>query len=111
LEVAKYAETNLLLHEPAFTWWAKHVLKRSRCIIQKVKTHYWQRTHKYGVKLPKLVAEALQFDKEDKENGNSLWHDAIQKELKNVQIAFKFRDEGDNAPVGINKYPVTLYLM
>jgi len=36
---------------------------------------------------------------------------AIQKELKNVQIAFKFLDEGDNAPVGINKYPVTLYLM
>jgi hypothetical protein len=102
LEVAKYAETNKLLDEPAFTWWAKHVLKRSRQILQKVKTRYWQRTHKYGICLPKSVAEALELDKE---NGNNLWHEAIQKELKNVKIAFKFLEEGDKAPVGYKQIP------
>jgi len=102
LDVTKYAELNGLLDEPAFTWWAKHVLKQSKRIIQKVKSRYWQRTHKYGVNLPKSVAEALQFDPE---NGNTLWHDAIQKELKNVQVAFKFLEEGEHAPVGYKEIP------
>jgi hypothetical protein len=52
--------------------------------------------------LPKSVAEALQLDKE---NGNQLWYDAIQKELKNVQIAFKFLEEGEAAPIGYKKIP------
>ena len=60
LEVAKYADAKNLLNEPAFNWWAKHVLKRSRRVIKKVKTRYWQRTHKYGVRLPKSAVEALQ---------------------------------------------------
>jgi len=30
LEVAQYAEQHNLLNEPAFSWWAKHVLKRSQ---------------------------------------------------------------------------------
>jgi hypothetical protein len=38
-------------------------------IIQKVKSRYWQRTHKFGIHLPKTVAEALALDKE---NGNTL---------------------------------------
>jgi hypothetical protein len=102
LEVAQYAEQHNLLNEPAFSWWAKHVLKRSQRVIKKVKTRYWQRTHKYGVRLPKTVAEALQLDKE---NGNQLWYEAIQKEMKNVQIAFKFLEDGEAAPVGYKKIP------
>ncbi len=77
IELANYADAHGLLHEPAFAWWANRMLKRSRRVIQKVKTHYWQRMHKYGIRLPKSIAEALQMDKE---NGNSLWHEAIQKE-------------------------------
>jgi hypothetical protein len=100
--VATYAEANSLLNEPAFTWWAKHVLKRSRRIIKKVKLRYWQQTHKYGVCLPKSVLEALQLDQL---NGNTLWRDAIQKELKNVQVAYKFLDEGDRAPIGYKEIP------
>jgi hypothetical protein len=102
IEVSQYAEQHGLLNEPAFTWWAKHVLKRSRRIVEKVKTRYWQRTHKFSIRLPKSVAEALQLDKE---NGNQLWYDAIQKELKNVQIAFKFLEEGEAAPIGYKKIP------
>jgi len=75
--------------------------KRKR-LISKVKLCYWKRTHKYGVRLPKTVAEALALDKEE---GNTLWYDAIQKEMKNVQTAFKFLSRGESAPVGYKEIP------
>lgn len=102
IELAQYAEAHHLLDEPAFVWWAKDALKRSRRIIKKIKSKYWQRTHKYGIRLPKSMQEALQLDEE---NGNSLWHDAIQKELKNVQIAFKFLAEDAPTPIGYKQIP------
>lgn len=40
----------------------------------------------FGICVPKDVDEALRLDKE---NGNTLWYDSIQKEMKNVCIAFK----------------------
>jgi hypothetical protein len=97
IELAEYAEARNLLNEPAFAWWAKDILRHKRRIIQKVKSHYWQRTHKFGICLPKTVSEALALDKE---NNNMLWYDAIQKELKNVQSAFHFLPEGESAPIG-----------
>lgn len=102
IELAEYAEARNLLNEPAFVWWAKDVLRRRRRIIQKVKSRYWQRTHKFGIRLPKTVAEALALDKE---NGNTLWYDAIQKELKNVQTAFRFLPEGERVPIGYKQIP------
>jgi hypothetical protein len=102
LELAQYAEVHDLLNEPAFNWWAKEVLKRSRRIIKKVKTKYWQRTHKYGIRLPKTLREALKLDAE---NGNTLWYDAIQKEIKNVQVAFQFLDGDQPTPVGYKEIP------
>jgi hypothetical protein len=41
----------------------------------------------------------------DKENGNQLWYEAIQKELRNVKVAFKFLDQGVSAPIGHKKIP------
>lgn len=102
IELAEYAEMHGQLHEPAFSWWAPNTLQRKRRIIQKVKIHYWQRSHKFGIRLPKSVAEALQLDQE---NNNTLWHDAIQKELKNVQTAFKFLSDDEPIPIGYNKIP------
>ncbi len=71
IKLAEYVEAHNLLDEPVFAWWAKEFLRRWKRIIQKVKSRYWQRTHKYGIRLPKIVAEALALDKE---NGNTLWH-------------------------------------
>jgi hypothetical protein len=48
------------------------------------------------------VTEALALDEE---NGNTLWYDAIQKELKNVKIAFKFLSDDDTIPVGYKQIP------
>jgi len=102
IEVAEYIQTQGLSHEPAFSWWAKDILQQKKHIIQKVKTRYWQRTHKFGTCPPKTIQEALKLDEE---NGNTLWHNAIQKELKNVQVAFKFLDDDDSVPVGYKQIP------
>ncbi len=105
IELVEYAQSHGLMNEPAFAWWAKDVLQRMRRLISKVKTRYWQRTHKFGIRMPKTVAEALKLDAE---NGNTLWHDAIQKELKNVQVAFKFLEEGETVPRAHKEIPCHL---
>ena len=63
VEVAEYALPNKILEEPAFSWWARHILKKRDRITRKVKSRYWERTHKYGIVLPKTVAEALRLDR------------------------------------------------
>jgi hypothetical protein len=47
---------------------------------------YHKRTHKFGIQVPKTWDEAVKLD--DK-NGNTLWQDAIRKEMNNVRIVFK----------------------
>ena len=56
---------------------------------------YLKRNEKFGIALPKNVKEALQ---QDKENGNTMWADAIATEMKNVKVAFKILDDGEMAP-------------
>ena len=47
---------------------------------------YWQNTHKYGLRIPHKVKEAIEIDKE---NGDTLWWDSILQEMKNAQPAFE----------------------
>ena len=42
----------------------------------------------------------------DKGNGNTLWRDAIKKEMTNVEIAFEVLEEGEKAPVAWRKVSV-----
>lgn len=77
---------------------SKHSKKRDR-IIKKVKARYWERAHKYGIPLPKSVAEALRMDRE---TGTDFWQRAIEKEMKNVECALEFPADG-KAPVGYQK--------
>ena len=73
---------------PAFHWWVKHVIeKRDRIIakVRKCQTRYLKKSHKFGIDLPKTVKEALTLDAK---NSNTLWADAISKELENVKVAF-----------------------
>ena len=86
LELAEYAVNNRLEKEEAFSWWLPYVLKKRKAIISKLKSKYWQRTHKYGIRVPKTVAEALQIDKEE---GNTMWADAIEKEMKKIRPSFQ----------------------
>ena len=54
--------------EPASKWWVRYVIRRRNRIIAKVKTKYWSTKHKFGIRVPKYVDEALAIDKE---NGNT----------------------------------------
>ena len=85
VQLAEYAIANGIDHEPAFNWWVKKVLKRKQRIIGKVKSKYWKSTHKFGIEIPKSVNEAYKIDRE---TGTSHWTRAIEKEIRNVRIAF-----------------------
>jgi hypothetical protein len=64
LQTDEYAVANSLAKEPAFKWWIPHVLRKCDRMIEKLgKKKYWRRTHKYGIELPKSVAEALGIDR------------------------------------------------
>ena len=73
-----------LLDEPTFAWWVRDTLSTRNRIISKVKSRYWKQTHKFGICIPKTVAEALKIDNK---NGNHFWKDAIEKEMLTVRPA------------------------
>ncbi len=105
LETTEYAVTQGIDHEPAFNWWVPHVLKKRDQVISLVNkrtTRYLKRTHKFGIEVPKTVKEALALDCK---NGNTLWADAIAKEMKEVCIAFNIVLDGHSAPIGYQKIP------
>ena len=86
VQTAEYSVLAKLSKEPAFAWWVPFVLKKRNRIISKIKSKYWIRTHKFGIRVPKSVEEAKRLDDQ---NGDTLWWDAICKEMKNVRIAFE----------------------
>ena len=55
-------------------------------MLAKIKSKYWERTHKYGIEIPKYIIDCQLIDEA---NGNSLWMDAVRLEMKNVRIAFE----------------------
>ena len=65
-----------------------------------MKSKYWERTHKYGVRVPKLVRKALEIDKA---NCNHLWYEALCKEMKNVRPAFEIYEGDIRKLVGYQK--------
>lgn len=95
VEIAKYASENGLVGEDAF-WWVPYTLKKADRILSKVKARN-VRLEKFGVRIPRSVEEALAFDRASRTN---YWRDAISKEMKNIEVAFKILEEGERAPVG-----------
>ncbi len=92
-------------HKLAFNWWVPHVLKKHDRIISLVRkqtTRYLKRTHRFGIDVLKTVKEALDLDRK---NGNTLWADAIAKEMKDVCIAFNILPDGHSVPIGYQKIP------
>ena len=67
------------------------------CIILKTQRH-WLKTHKYWIRVPNTVKEAILIDKE---NGDTLWWDAIMKDMKNVRPAFEVLEKRkEYIPIG-----------
>ena len=106
IELAEYAIMKGIQDEPAFAWWVTYTMKKRKAIIQKVRSKYWQKTHKYGIRIPKTVAEARSIDEE---NGDTLWMDAVRLEMKNARVAFKEYDDNPEQLIGFKQ--ITAHLI
>ena len=95
-EVAEYAIEKGIQNEPAFAWWARTAIKQRDAVINKVCKRVRKRT-KFGITIPETYEDAVALDRA---NGNTMWQDAIKKEMKNVAVAFKFLDNDDEIPIG-----------
>jgi hypothetical protein len=95
VDVAEYAVGKDLQDKPAFVWWVPHVLKKRHHIISSVMKRYLKRNHKFGIEIPVTWNDCVRLDKE---NNNTLWQDAVHKEMKNVRIAFKILNDEDDVP-------------
>jgi hypothetical protein len=89
VEVAEYDVANRLIEEPAFKWWVPHVIRCRNRIISKVKSRYWKMRHKFGIRLPKTVQEALEIDRA---MNTDFWRKAINKEMAKVKVAWATHD-------------------
>ena len=100
VQLADYAVKNKIDKEPAFNWWVPYTLRKRDRIIKKVKAKYWRTTHKFGIRLPKTVEEALQIDVE---NANTLWRDAIEKEMRKAKVSYNAIQDATPQDVRSNK--------
>ena len=97
VETAEYARARGISNEPAFAWWVPYTLRKREIILAVVKNRIRKTTHKYGMKIPRDVEHAHKIDSR---NGNTMWRDALKKEMYNVGVAFEILDEGAHAPHG-----------
>jgi hypothetical protein len=95
VEVAEYSAASSLLDTPVFVWWAPYFLKKRSRIIAAVAKRYHKRTHKFGIEVPKNWGDCVRLDKE---NDNTIWSDAVRKEMKNARIAFKILNGKESVP-------------
>ena len=89
VQIAEYASSNKIADQPAFNWWVHSVLRKRNRIVAKVKSRYWRTTHKFGIRVPKTVQEALAIDEE---TGADFWKRALSKEMSKVKVAWKAVD-------------------
>ena len=102
VQTAEYAVSNNVDSEPAFNWWVSHILKKHNRIISKVKLcqkRFVKTTEKYGIDLPRDAEHAKE---RNRRNSNTLWADAIAKEMKNVWVAFDFYQMEKGSQTTIN---------
>ena len=101
VQIAEYAVENKIANKPAFNWWVHTVLRKRNRIVAKVK-RYWQTTHKFGIRVPKTVEEALAIDEE---TGTDFWRKALGKEMTKVKVAWKSADRVSPAQARTGKEP------
>ena len=111
ITLAAYARECELLDTPGWKW-ARRLTKNPKKFIRMAKIFASQtRNHgpkfKYGIRVPRNYKEAVELDKA---NGNTLWQDAIKKELGQINDfrTFKALSRGAKAPKGYKRIPVTL---
>ena len=107
VELAEYAVAVGIAKEPAFNWWVPSTLKRRKRLIHRLKVQRVRKGRmKFGITIPGTVEEALELDRK---NGNTLWADAIKKEMDNSRIAFRLLERGESPPRGYKE--ITCHLI
>ena len=96
VELANYIQDRGFTHVQGMSWWVPYTLKKAGRIISKAKTV--RRMEKYGIKIPRNAEEAYELDRI---SGTLHWTKAIEKEMGNCDIAFRFLSK--------NKRPGTNY--
>ena len=96
VEVANYAVSNGIDSDPAFAWWwvLFTILRRNR-IIAAVNSRYHKWTHKFGIEVPKTWDGCLRLAEEA---GNTLWQDAVCKEVTKVRVALQVSGGNETPP-------------
>ncbi|HSN67417.1 MAG TPA: reverse transcriptase domain-containing protein, partial [Fusibacter sp.] len=97
VQVAEYAVSAGIVDEPAFAWWVPYVFKRRDRIIAAVTKRCKKKDYKFGIFIPKTIK---QCQEEDARNGNTLWMDAVAKEMKTIMVAFDVLKNGRKVPPG-----------
>ena len=97
-QVAEYAVVNKIADEPAFRcWWIKHVLKKLDSLISEVKSCYWKKVVKYGIKLPQSVKKLSLL------TGIRGLPSGLTRSWKRWRMScllFQILEEGESVPVG-----------
>ena len=97
IEVAEFAKSREIDHQPAFSWWVPFTLRKRDRIIAAVNSRVRRTTHKYGIDVPMSIAHAKKLDAI---NGDRLWQDAIELEMNNVAVAFEILHFNTSIPIG-----------
>ena len=79
-----------------------HVIKKRNNIISAVATTVRIKNMKYGMKIPTSIREAYDINKE---NCNTVWRNAIKREMDNVSVAFEVLDDGKKPSPHTRRYP------
>ena len=112
LTLARYARDNNLLGQEGWKWAEAYRANPTRMIriVHRILAAAKNRKkrgpkYKFGVRVPRTVAEAFGLDQA---NGNSLWAEAIQKEMNQLDEFKTFRvlEPGDRAPEGFTFVPL-----
>jgi hypothetical protein len=100
IETAEFAKARSIADEPAFAWWVPYTLRKRDIILSKINARIRKTTHKYGIEIPTSVENANELDRS---NSNTLWKDALAKEMTEVGVAFEVLEEEVKAPIGWSK--------
>ena len=97
---AKYAKDNCLLDLPGWKRF-KRLAAREKKFIRMLRQAFASKKknaikYKFGVRIPRSFREAKELDKA---NGNTLWQDALKKELDQIKAYQTFKDLGKGAKI------------
>jgi hypothetical protein len=77
-----------------------HTQQKRGIILSKINARIRKTTHKYGIEILTSVEHAYDIDRA---NSNTLWKDALTKEMTKARVAFEVLEEEMKAPIGWSK--------